>query len=460
MKQSQIKSTKISKLDRIPEDKERNNQMVQLELPLIVFLLKKLSDKNHPLSIGEIKTYMKHLTGIEHSDKTLRRKLQNLCALQNDTDEDLITNTLFLTFGGCIVEVSNEGPNITKKQSRYYFRPLLDSGDVSMICGAIASNRYLTEQEKHYLFSREQFLAPLKNDVAEITEEYSVKNEKNETKLIKETRFVFSQMELPEKPSSRLDSPNSGVNLLHHVNQLHDAIEKGYAIQIIYGTYDLDEKNFRKIDFHAKTQTPYILNPYALLWNGGSYYLIATHRGYDNPAHFRVDRILAIKPLPKEDDAREKEPCAPIPESLKPYYHFNEDNKPEFLPEKYTAVYPLMGIYDEANHMNCYLECTAGTLSILIDTFGNNLQILPSPLAHSEKETDIHGNSQQFFAVQIRNVQYDNILQFCLQQHASITALHPPKLVEDVEKGLLAALDRCHRAKTEIDPQRPMRKKL
>ena len=161
MKQSQIKSTKISKLDRIPEDKERNNQMVQLELPLIVFLLKKLSDKNHPLSIGEIKTYMKHLTGIEHSDKTLRRKLQNLCALQNDTDEDLITNTLFLTFGGCIVEVSNEGPNITKKQSRYYFRPLLDSGDVSMICGAIASNRYLTEQEKHYLFSREQFLAPL-----------------------------------------------------------------------------------------------------------------------------------------------------------------------------------------------------------------------------------------------------------------------------------------------------------
>ncbi len=456
MKQTDNKSSKGSKLDRIPEDKERNNKMVDLELPFIIFVLKKCSDKNHPLSVGEIKTYMKNITGIEHSDKTLRRKLQKFCALQNDPDEDLVNNTLFLTLGGRIFEVTNEREDIIKKQSRYYFEPLLDSGDVSMICGAIASNRYLTEQEKQYLVSREQFLAPMKNDVEEITEEIT----DEEGKKVKEKSYVFTQLEFPQKPSGKQDSSAPKVNLLHHVNQLHDAIEKGYAIQIIYGIYDLDEKNFRKIRFHARNQKPYSLNPYAMLWNGGSYYLLATHRGYENPVHFRIDRILAIKPLPQKDDARENEPCAPLPDSLKPYFHFSEENKREFLPEKYTAVYPLMGIYDEEKQMNCYIECTAGTLSILIDTFGSNLVILPSPLAHAKDELDIHGNPQQFFAVQIKNVQYDNILQFCLQQHASITALHPPKLVEDIEDGLLSALNRCRRAKAEIDPIRPMQKKL
>ena len=67
-----------------------------------------------------------------------------------------------------------------------------------------------------------------------------------------------------------------------------------------------------------------------------------------------------------------------------------------------------------------------------------------SPLQHSEEEVDFHGNPQTFFAVQIKNVQYDNVKLFCLQQHTSITVLHPPKLVEDIRLELEKSLNKYH----------------
>ena len=146
MEQTSSKSTKT-----IFTDSGDRNIVTQLELPLIIFLLKKLSGKDHPLSVSEIRKYMNDLTSLNHSDKTIRRKLQDLCTAQNDPDAYLIANSLFLTFGGDIVEVTNDSPNIKKTQSKYYFRPLLDTGDVAMICGAITSNRYLTSKEKEYL---------------------------------------------------------------------------------------------------------------------------------------------------------------------------------------------------------------------------------------------------------------------------------------------------------------------
>lgn len=411
---------------------DRSKQMTQLELAFIVFILKKLSSKEKPLSAAKIAEYISWLTNDEHSEKTILRKLKMLSSIQQNPDETLVNNTLWLTFGGNIVEVSNENKkNITKKQSQFYFNPLLNESDLSLVCGAITSNRYLSASEKEYLLAREMTLTSSATD---------------EDTLIKEIdkQCTTSQTESYHTNTNKKDVYRH-YTLLRHVNQLYDAIENGYMIELIYGVYDLEHES-RKLCFHPRNaKKPYRLNPYAFVWNSGAFYLLATHNGHENPVHFRVDRIIDIKPLCTEEDATQYVPRAALPSMLKPFIQLHKNNSYEFLAEKYTATYPLMGIYDDTDYRDCYIECTAATLSILIDTFGTNLRIYPSPMPHSIDEVDFHGKPQEFLAVGIKQVQYDNLLQFCLQQHSSITALYPPKLVEDVRTSLASAINKYDR---------------
>ncbi len=425
-----------------PED--RDKFLTQLEIINLVYILKEFSSKEQPISAGKIAVHMKNLTYGNHSPKTILRKLQKLMILQNDPKEEAITNALRQTLGGLAAEESNaQNQNIVKKQSRFYFEPLLDESDISLICGAVTSNRYLSEEEKNYLIARIKTL--------------SVKSTNLHKAATQEQEQRLYTVVLPEKPARVNADSTMPANLLHHVNQLHDAIRKGYMVQLQYGVFDLNPKKLWQILFRTKNaQNPYILNPYALLWNGGAYYLLATHKGHTNPVHFRVDRITGLKPLVTKSDATVKEPREPLPESLHPFFPSYQEGNMKFESELYTSRYPLMGIYNDSDLIDCGIECTEATLSILIDSFGSSLHILPSLLSHTKEElTDFHGNPQRYFTVKIKQVQYDNILQFCLQQHASVTALYPQELVSDVSAGLKKALQKYEhvlQTKTSLNP--------
>ncbi len=442
------KQTKSSHLNTGTEEvfsaENRDKFLTQLEIVNLIYILKEFSSKEQPISAGKIAVHMKNLTYGNHSPKTILRKLQKLMLLQNDPKEEAITNALRQTLGGLAAEDSNaQNHNIVKKQSRFYFQPLLDESDISLICGAVTSNRYLSEEEKDYLIARIKTL--------------SVKSTPLHKAATQEQEQRLHTIVLPEKPEHINADSTMPANLLHHVNQLHDAVQKGYMVQLQYGVFDLNPKKLWQILFHTKnTKNPYLLNPYALLWNGGAYYLLATHKGHTNPVHFRVDRITGLKPLTAKQDATVKEPREPLPESLHPFFPLYSKGNMKFDSELYTSRYPLMGIYNDAALIDCGIECTESTLSILIDTFGSSLHILPSPLPHSKEDlVDLHGNPQHYFTVKIRQVQYDNILQFCLQQHASVTALYPSKLVSEVSEGLKKSLqkyDHVLQAKTSLNP--------
>lgn len=438
MQRTKSQSPKTSASPEIEADSIKSF-LGDLQFSLIVHILKTLSSKKNALSALKIARLLTDYTGKSYDQKTIR---SNITPYIDILEKDkLWADRLTWLLGGKIISVCY-GPK-NDPYHKYYFEPLLDAGDVDMICGSIACNRYLTHQEKNYLISREEMLTLLKNDVKEIpviTKVEKIVDGKIVHRSNKSTYYEFPDKELPEKPHRKPDIKNPTVNLLHHVNQLHNAIKNGYSIKIHYGVYDRNTNN--QVHFQVKNKDPYMLNPYALLWNGGFYYLLATFKGHDNPVHFRVDRIVDIKPIPSEDDARIPESRDNVPEILKPYFQQTSNGESVFLSEKYTAVYPLMGIYNDENRVSCSIECTDTTLSILIDTFGNKLVVKESPRKHTDRELDIHGNPQKFFAVDIKNVQYDNILQFCLQQHASITVLQPERLIEDVKKGLLASLDR------------------
>ena len=418
------KTTSLSSQENFLDMDKRSCYIGQLEHSFIVFILKKLSHKDSPLSASTIADYMGFLTGEIHSEKTILRKLKSLCALQSDNTDHTLENTLWLTFGGSIVEVSNEKKKgITKKQSQFYFKPMMHESDLALVCGAIASNRYLSDNEKNYLLSREMTLSSLNADTSSIRQQIDA---------LAQAPLTYDY----------LSESNNNATHLKHINHLYSAIKNGTMIEIIYGIFDLDDKGNR-VNFRPKNvNKPYRLNPYAMLWNSGAFYLLATHDGHSNSVHFRVDRIISIKDIVTEDDATIKKERAPLPDMLKPFFKPAGKLHYEFLPEKYTATYPLMGIYDNTNYLDCFVECTATTLSILIDTFGANLRIFPSHVPHREDEVDYLGRQQHFLIAGIKQVQYDNIVKFCVQQHTSITAIYPPKLVEDVRNTLKASFER------------------
>lgn len=194
-----------------------------LEIPLLIRILKEEATEKQPMSASLISDRLSEITGLEHSEKTVLRKLQRLIDLQNKIDDSLLEKHLQLSLGGVIVEVSNRAKGVKHIQNRYYFKPLLDKSDVDMVCGAITSNRYLSPKEKEYLISREKTLC------------YG-------------DRYVVDPSPLPEKPGTK--SRDVSDRVLNTVNVLYDAIREKHRITIVYGFYESDPKKLGRPVLH------------------------------------------------------------------------------------------------------------------------------------------------------------------------------------------------------------------
>lgn len=385
----------------------------QLEIPLLIRVLKERASREHPMSARRISDELSAISGLDHSEKTVLRKLQRLIALQKNIDDTILEKNLYLSLGGKLVEgsaISKNTRNNLHTQARYYFEPLLDQSDVDMICGTISSNRYLTQKEKEYLIARQQTLA------------YGDK-------------FAVGEEPLPEKPTRKKDGSSSRV--LAIVNQLHEAISKQIQVEIIYGAYEASDKKPGVVELKPRNlKKPYLLNPYALLWNDGEYYLLATHKGHTNPSHFRVDRIISVGNIHPLEDATQFIEREKIPDSLTPFFK-RVRGKYEFLDEKYTTTYPMMAIYGEKDFCRCVIECKANAIGVIVDYFGTDIQLFPPQLVHDPKETDINGKPLSYVSIRLPYAQYDNVKAFCLLQQGVVSAVSPERLVRDVSEKLM-----------------------
>ena len=181
---------------------------------------------------------------------------------------------------------------------------------------------------------------------------------------------------------------------------------------------------------------PYHLNPYAMLWNDGEYYLLATHRGHTNISHFRIDRIVSVRPAAEEEDATKFRKREPLPDALKPFVK-KVHGREQFQAEQYTAVYPLMAIFGEKDLCEAEVECRANAIGVVIDYFGMDLTILPPAREHPTEE-----GAQRYVRIRLPQAQYENVRAFCLQQHAIVTVVAPDHLIRDVKEGLRSAAER------------------
>lgn len=391
-----------------------------LEIPLLIRILKEEASEECPMSAALISDRLSEITGLEHSEKTVLRKLQRLVDLQKKIDDSVLEKHLELSLGGTMIEISNREKGVRHVQNRYYFKPLLDKSDVDMVCGTITSNRYLTMKEKEYLIAREKTLC------------YGDK-------------YIQDQNPLPEKPHAVQKQLSQQV--LKIVNILYDAIREKYQVDVIYGFYGADAKSYRHPVLLAKNEDkPYHLNPYAMIWNDGEYYLLATHRGHTNISHFRIDRIVSVQPAVTEDDATKNRKREPLPDSIRPFFK-RVHGKEEFQSEQYTATYPLMAIFGEEDLCEAVVECKANAIGVVIDYFGINIQIMPPVLEHDSNEMDRNGRAQNYVSIRLPRAQYENLRGFCLLQHSIVTVVSPERLICDVKEGLMVSADKLSKIK-------------
>ena len=432
------------------EVKRFNNVLRNCDIPLFYYILKSTSDKEHPLSIGDIAEQLDQLIPCpiptEHffSERTVSRKIsENLGYMVSSKNEivNAVPNILSALMGGSIqsryidkvenAPVSKTKKDTTSHQLRYYFNPVLTTGDMNLIYGAIESSRYLSDLEKEYLLARLQYIQPgfnLKEDALEYNKH----------------RHIFQIKELPPKPEEnhgRGALPFNSSTLLSHTQIIHDAIKNEHKLEVVYGTYDKRE-GLSKVDFHAtNADKPFILNPYALFWNDGEYYLIATHWNYDNPAHFRVDRIVSVKPHKIIDDNGYEviEKRNPVPTMLKPYIHKQLDDRLDYFDSlAYTSKYPRMQIHnDERLVDSCTFECSKRQLQALIDVFGPSIEIgISSNTKGGINENDESESTDELLTATIKNIHYESALSFAISHCGYLKLIDPPELVDDLKKRL------------------------
>lgn len=420
--------------------KETTNLLRKCDLTFLHHFLKLTTDEAHAMSASEIAEQMNFLIptpdnvkGINadfYNEKTMKRKLDEITSGEEHCHK--ILSLMRIIMGGSIKYREADGlTNKSKKlagerQKRFYFDPVLKASDVDMIYGAIESSRYLSDEEKEFLLSRLTILLP---SFAYDSKGYDFSKYKRIDELL----------EISGRPNDT-EAANSSINhvtLLSNINAIHSAIVDAYQIEVIYGKYTVDDNTKQLLFTPVNPDTPYILNPYAMFWNDGEYYLIATHKEYTNTAHFRVDRIISVKPHMVIDDKTnylETAKRRPVPDTLRPFFKKESGKTMRFDNIAFSNHYPQMQIHEAEDLIDCTFECTERQLQMIIDSFGSKINI--------KKINSWENSDEKYVLATVKKVQYQSALSFALGHARYITVKSPDRLVNDISATLKEILER------------------
>lgn len=212
------------------------NTNQRLRLLHIMKALQKESDEQHAISLNEIADRLKPY-GISFDRKSLYADVETL-----------------REFGMDIV--------LTKGNHFGYFwanRPF-ELAELKLLVDAVQSAKFLTSKKSNQLIGKLETLAST-----------------HEAKSLR--RQVLSD--------GRIKAQNESV--YYAIDKLHEAISKSKQVSFKYFEYTLTKTMRYRRNGHV-----YIVNPYALHWDGNKYYLIAYYPEH-GITHFRVDKITDIE---------------------------------------------------------------------------------------------------------------------------------------------------------------------
>ena len=206
---------------------------------------------------------------------------------------------------------------------------------------------------------------------------------------------------LPQVSRYAYKAKRGADNQIKWMGRLDKAIREKKKVRISYGADRLEQQEgtwrpaLRKREKHGE----YVLDPYALMWSNGYYYVVAKDRGMMN---LRCDRILSVEIL--------EETFVP---------------DPEFDPGEYRDRCPVMY---PGQPQFVHLRCKAEALNTVLDFFGDKPQYAtPSEDGTVEVTMSIAPAGVKLFA---------------LQYAGMVEVLEPAELRDSIRETLEEALER------------------
>ena len=290
--------------------------------------------------------------------------------------------------------------------------PALRVGCVIRQKGADGKSRYIeldkwdgpkSDKDKADNYTRYYYLKSVLTDaqwriLADMIKVYPYLNETQTRSILQAMKKIYPGIKAWAPRYAYKTEGNA--RFFRHIRRIDRAIEKNRRIRVTYGEYVLRKKDgVWKPVLRRRTSTGELeLEPYALMWSNGYYYLVAKNR---NMLNLRVDRILEVELL---DEKFEPD------KSFDPYEY--RDKSP--------VMYPGWARY-------VTLQCPVDMVNTLLDFFGKNI--------HFDEPAD--GRVKVHIQAATAGVKL-----FALQYVGRVELLEPAELREEIRTTLQEALAR------------------
>ncbi|MCR5627388.1 MAG: WYL domain-containing protein [Lachnospiraceae bacterium] len=219
----------------------------KLKLYYLQKIMMELTDDDHGLSIAQIKTEL------EKYDVSADRK-------------SLYTDLEALRVMGLDIIGEQVGKN-------YYYHvgeKQFEIAELKLLVDAIQSSKFITAKKSNQLIKKLEGCA---------------------------SKYEASQLHRQVEVTGRIKTMNESI--YYNVDEIYGAINNNLQISFSYMKWNHDKK------LELKKKEPYVVSPWALLWEDENYYLVA----YDPKAmkikHFRVDKMRGIQKIDKKREGKE-----------------------------------------------------------------------------------------------------------------------------------------------------------
>lgn len=215
---------------------------------------------------------------------------------------------------------------------------------------------------------------------------------KDEGELLKNNVWV------PERPTK------GHATFSEDVAKIHTAIIQRHPIQFYYGSYEFDSLGQVVFLLRERTSVPeprvYEMEPYELYWHSGRYYVTGMQRD-GKFRHYRLDRMVDLSVCKDQTFYRNE--------------HYEKKIR--------TVLERTFNMYSGVV-MTVELKVDQRLLNVFVDKFGTE-----EPIYKYDKEEGV-------FYFKHRVLSSDGLLIWLLGLGSQVEAIHPPSLVDAMQKEI------------------------
>ncbi|MBP3437097.1 MAG: WYL domain-containing protein [Clostridia bacterium] len=272
----------------------KENQKIKL-LCLLRFLQEK-SDEAHPVSVADMIAHLSSL-GIAAERKSIYSDIEAL----REYGEDIIT--------------------VRGKTTGYYLGArTFETAELKLLVDAVQSSRFITRKKSDELIS----------------------------KLAKDAGvYTASSLKRQVRVHNRVKTMNESI--YYTVDVIHTALSEKKKLSFLY--YEWNGKK-EKVLRHAGER--YEISPFALSWQEENYYLIAYDERAEGIKHYRVDKMIDARVVPKKREGEEA---------------FKDFDAGQYA----KSVFGMYGGREEA----VTLRCHSSLAGVVLDKFGQDVTFFP-----------------------------------------------------------------------------------